>query len=56
MLILIETHFQITQFKFFQTQYERQQYSGTNSQRELAYKPSIPQGWKAPSMSLPKGN
>ncbi|KAM7341263.1 uncharacterized protein ACRADG_012208 isoform 7-T10 [Cochliomyia hominivorax] len=37
-----------------QTQYERQQYSGTNSQRELAYKPSIPQGWKAPSMSLPK--
>ncbi|XP_037825683.1 mediator of RNA polymerase II transcription subunit 15 isoform X6 [Lucilia sericata] len=37
-----------------QGQNERQQYSGTNSQRELAYKPSIPQGWKAPSMSLPK--
>ncbi|KAI8122297.1 hypothetical protein CVS40_6869 [Lucilia cuprina] len=37
-----------------QAQNERQQYSGTNSQRELAYKPSIPQGWKAPSMSLPK--
>ncbi|XP_065370688.1 uncharacterized protein LOC135962751 isoform X7 [Calliphora vicina] len=37
-----------------QAQHEQQQYSGTNSQRELAYKPSIPQGWKAPSMSLPK--
>ncbi|XP_046812576.1 uncharacterized protein LOC111688479 isoform X3 [Lucilia cuprina] len=33
-----------------QAQNERQQYS----QRELAYKPSIPQGWKAPSMCLPK--
>ncbi|TMW50190.1 hypothetical protein DOY81_004729 [Sarcophaga bullata] len=37
-----------------QVQSERQQYSCTNSQRELAYKPSIPQGWKAPGMSLPK--
>lgn len=36
-----------------QAQHERQ-YTGTNPQRELAYKPSIPQGWKAPSMSLPK--
>ncbi|XP_054091416.1 myb-like protein P isoform X6 [Zeugodacus cucurbitae] len=27
---------------------------GHNPQRELAYKPSLPQGWKAPSPSLPK--
>lgn len=26
-----------------------------NSRRELAYKPSIPQGWNAPRVVLPRG-
>ncbi|XP_055923676.1 synaptopodin-2-like isoform X2 [Eupeodes corollae] len=28
--------------------------STSNSQRDLAYKPSIPKGWKAPAVNLPK--
>ncbi|XP_036334813.1 mediator of RNA polymerase II transcription subunit 15 [Rhagoletis pomonella] len=28
----------------------------SNPQRDLAYKPSLPQGWKAPSVTLPKAS
>lgn len=28
---------------------------GSSSVRDLAYKPSVPQGWKAPPAALPRG-